>query len=183
MKAGGVMIIEWKQKENIMVLRWFDNKSVHILSTYIGLFPLEKAKRWDRKKKDYIKVQMPHAIAEYNKFMRGVDLCDMFLELYRIYFKSKKWYMRIFFYVLDLATINGWLLYRRTLNKKSKQHMSLCDFKLDIATGLLSSNKYAPKRGRPSQQDNPSKTPKKRKKLSIQQNLLNGMVVVTNQAV
>ena len=28
-----VMIIEWKQKENIMVLRWFNNKSVYILST------------------------------------------------------------------------------------------------------------------------------------------------------
>ena len=84
---------------------------------------------------------MPHAIAEYNKFMKGVHLCDMFLELYRIDFKSKKWYMRILFYVLDLATVNGWLLYRRTLNKKSKQHMSLCDFKLNIATWLLSSNK------------------------------------------
>ena len=80
---------------------------------------------------------MPHAIVEYNKFMRGVHLCDMFLELYRIDLKSKEWYMRIFFYVLDLATVNGWLLYRRTLNKKRKQHMSLCDFKLDIATRLF----------------------------------------------
>ena len=159
------MIIEWKQKENIMVRRWFDNKLVHILSTYIGLFLLEEAKRWDCKKKDCIKVQMPHAIAEYIKFMRGVNLCDVFLELYRIDFKSKKWYMRIFFYVLDFATLNGWLLYRRTLNKKSKQHMSLCDFKLDIATRLLSSNKYAPKRGRPSQQHNPPKTPKKKKEV------------------
>ena len=87
-------------KENIMVLKWFDNKSDHILLTYIGLFPLEEAKRWDRKKKDYIKVQMPHAIAEYNKFIRDVDLCDMFFELYRIDFKSKKWYMKIFSYVL-----------------------------------------------------------------------------------
>ena len=83
------MIIEWKQKENIMVLRWFDNKSVHILSTYIGLFPFEEANRRDRKEKDYIKVQMPHAIAEYNKFMRGVGLCDMFSKLYRIDFKIK----------------------------------------------------------------------------------------------
>ena len=63
---------------------------------------------------------MPHAIAEHNKFMRGVDFCDMFLELYGIDFKSKKWYVRIFFCVLDLATVNGWLLYRRTLNKKKQ---------------------------------------------------------------
>ena len=79
---------------------------------------------------------MPHAIAEYNKFMGGVDLCDMLLELYRIDFKSKKWYMRILFYVEDLATVNGWLLYHRTLNK-SKQYMSLCDFKLDITTWFV----------------------------------------------
>ena len=179
MKAGGVMIIKWKQKENYMVLRWFDNKSVHILSTYIGLFPLKEAKRWDRKEKDYIKVQMPHAIAEYNKFMRGVHLCDMFLELYRIDFKSKKWYMRIFFYVLNLA-LNARLLYRRTLNKKTKQHMSLCDFKLDIATRLLSSNKYTQKRGRPSQQDNP---PKKKKEIVYPAEFVRWVVVVTNQAV
>ena len=68
---------------------------------------------------------MPHAIAEYNKFMGAVDLCDMLLELYRIDFKSKKWYMRIFFYVLDLATVNSWLLYRRTLNKKTN---NICHF-------------------------------------------------------
>ena len=40
----------------------------------LWLFLLEEAKRWVRKKKDYIKVQMPHAIAEYSKFMRGLDL-------------------------------------------------------------------------------------------------------------
>ena len=108
-------------------------------------------------RKNYIKVQRSHAIAECNKFMRGVDRCDMFLELYRINFKSKKWYIRIFFYVLDHAIVNGWLLYRRMLNKKIKQHMSLCDFKLDIATRLLFSNKYTPKRGTPIQQENPLK--------------------------
>ena len=104
---------------------------------------------------------MSNAIAKCSKFIEGVDRCDMFLELYRINFKSKKWYIRIFFYVLDHAIVNGWLLYRRTLNKKSKQHMSLCDFKLDIATRLLSSNKYTPKRGTPIQQDN---LPKKKRK-------------------
>ena len=31
-------------KENIMVLKWFDNRSIHILSTYIGLFHLKKQK-------------------------------------------------------------------------------------------------------------------------------------------
>ena len=73
---------------------------------------------------------MPRAIAECNKFMRGVHLCDMFLELYRIDFKSKKWYMRIFFYVLDFATANGWLLYRR------KKANNICHFVISNLTLL-----------------------------------------------
>ena len=76
--------------ENILALKWFDNKSVHLLTTYAGVYPISEAKRWDSKQKDYIKIPMPHSIAEYNKFMGGVDLCDMLLELYRINFKSKK---------------------------------------------------------------------------------------------
>ena len=39
--------------------------------------------------------------------------------------------------------------------------MSLCDVLLGIATWLLSRNKYTPKRGRPSKQDNPSKNRRK----------------------
>ena len=87
-----------------------------------------------------------------------------------------------FFFVLDLATVNLWLLYRRTLNKKSKQHMSLCDFILDIATRLLSSNNMLQKGEDPVNKTTLPKLPKK-KKLSIQQNLLDEMIVVTNQAV
>ena len=57
---------------------------------------------------------MSHAIAEYHKFMRGVDLCDMFLELYRIDFKSKKWYMRISFmyWILRQSMVGCYIVVR-----------------------------------------------------------------------
>ena len=51
-KGRGSCDYRVETKENVMVLKWFDNKSVHILSTYTGLFPLQEAKRWGHKKKD-----------------------------------------------------------------------------------------------------------------------------------
>jgi len=38
--------------------------------------------------KKFIEVQRPQVVEEYNKFMGGVDLADMFLELYRIDIRS-----------------------------------------------------------------------------------------------
>lgn len=52
-------------------------------------------------------------ILEYNSFMGGgVDLSDTLCALYRISFKSHKWYTPIFAYLLDVALINAWLLYK-----------------------------------------------------------------------
>ncbi|KAK2718985.1 hypothetical protein QYM36_006112 [Artemia franciscana] len=91
----------------------------------------------------------PNAIVEYNRFMGGVDLADMLLELYRIDFKSRsKWYMRIFFFLFDLSVVNGWLLYRRCL-AAGRKPMNLLQFKTDVARALLSGASLAtPKRAK-----------------------------------
>jgi hypothetical protein len=43
--------------------------------------------------------------------MGGVDLLDSLLGLYRIHIRSKKWYHRLFFHMLDVIICNAWLLY------------------------------------------------------------------------
>lgn len=97
-----------------------------------------------------MEVKRPHCVKEYNRFMGGVDLADMLIELYRIDFKSRnKWYMRIFFFLFDLSIVNGWILYRRCLPTGQKP-MNLLQFKTDVARALLSGASSAtPKRGRP----------------------------------
>lgn len=44
--------------------------------------------------------------------MCGVDLLDSHLGRYKIKLKSKKWYMRIYYHLLDLTVCNSWLLYK-----------------------------------------------------------------------
>ena len=70
--------------------------------------------------------------------MGGVDLSDMLLELYRINFKSKKWYMHIFYYLLDLSVVNAWLLYHRMMSQSTSNNiLHLCNFKEEISDGLI----------------------------------------------
>jgi len=101
-----------------VVTKWFDNKSVCIASSFVGAEPSDNCKRWDRTSKKYVDVVRPLCIAEYNKFMGGVDLSDMLIELYRIDIRGKKWYMRLFYYFLDLSVVNAWLLYRRHMGQQ-----------------------------------------------------------------
>lgn len=149
-EGRGALDFSIEQRTDSVVVKWFDNKSVHLLSNYAGVDPIDTCDRWDRKLGRRLQVQRPFAVKEYNKFMGGVDLCDMLIELYRINFKSNKWYMRIFFYLLDMCVVNAWLLHRRVkATENDKKPLSLLEFKEDVASGLISSNLTC-KRGRPS---------------------------------
>lgn len=60
--------------------------------------------------------------------MGGVDLMDRMIAHYPHGFKSKKWYFRVFFHLLNMSIVNSWILYRKTYN-----NMPLVTFKAHIA--------------------------------------------------
>ncbi|MGH0165991.1 UNVERIFIED_CONTAM: hypothetical protein FKN15_049846 [Acipenser sinensis] len=93
------------------VVKWYDNRSVTLLSDYTGAHPVTEVDRWDRKRKMITKVPCPAVVKEYNKNMGGVDLLDSLIALYRNKIKSKKWYHRLVFHFLDLIIVTTWLLY------------------------------------------------------------------------
>jgi len=71
------------------VVRWYDNRAVTFLSTFVGAEALMTAKRWC---KDEMKqVSCPKVVDTYNKHMGGVDLLDSLTGLYRGRIRSKKW--------------------------------------------------------------------------------------------
>lgn len=142
---------------NITVLRWADNKLVHMISTFAGKDPTDVVRRWDRKTKSYIEVQRPQAVIQYNRFMGGVDLCDRMIAHYPHAIKNKKFYLRIVFHFMNVAIVNAWLLYR----KVKQNAMPLLEFKASVASTLLQLNGTARKRGRPSV----STTPTSKKKV------------------
>lgn len=128
----------------LSLVTWFDNKVVNILSTYVGCHPISTKRRYSKKDKKHIEITCPRAIDVYNYYMGGVDLLDSLLGLYRIQLRTKKWYKKIFFHMIDMCVVNAWILWRR----KSEQYMALFDFKLAIAEHLCKVGK-SKKRGRP----------------------------------
>lgn len=132
----------------VSAITWYDNKPVNMLSTYVGSKPTTRKRRYCKKDKRYIEINCPQAIEVYNKHMGGVDLLDSMLGLYRIHLRSKKWYKRIFFHMLDMCIVNAWLLCRR---KHKNEYMSLFIFKQAVSEHLCKSGKtICRKRGRPS---------------------------------
>lgn len=75
------------------------------------------------------------------------------LELYRIDFRVKRYYLRIVYHLLDMSLVNAWLLYRKhwTQLQKAGKPMTLLTFKSSVAHALLRSGpNKTKKRGRPS---------------------------------
>ena len=96
------------------------------------LEPAKTVRRYKTgKRRSTLRVKCPHLITVYNKNMGGVDRCDMLLALYRNAMKTKKWYKRIIFHLIDLCVVNAWTLFGGV------RKMSLHKFKLAVATGLI----------------------------------------------
>lgn len=139
----------------LRAVKWFDNRSVHLASTFSSAQPTSTVKRWDRNSKSFIEILCPQMVRLYNSFMGGVDALDATISYYRIHIRSKKWYHRLIFHFIDLVIVNCWLLYCRdceSLQIAKKCRMDLLEFRTQIAESLCKEGKdtTARKRGRPS---------------------------------
>jgi hypothetical protein len=147
----------------ISVVSWLDNKIVNLCSTYVGETPKSSVKRYNRRQKQYNDVSCPKAVQLYNRHMGGVDTLDSMLGYYRIKVRSKKWYLRVFFHMVDLVCVNAWILWRKS---NQEEYLPLLDFKLAIAEVLTrkGSQIFTPQtRGRPANVEQPP-LPKKAKR-------------------
>ena len=130
-----------------MAGKWVDNSVINILSNFVGVEPIRELERSCRKENLRKNIPCPQIVQQYNRSMGGVDLADMLLSLYRIPCKTKRWYQKIFWHLIDMAKINAWILYRRHFPQTGKPHKdqkSLLQFSL--------ANKVTPSssRGRPT---------------------------------
>lgn len=122
------------KKNNIMKYYLISQTGESCAKLYVCKEPMASVKRFMKKKKAKVDIPCPKAITIYNRYMGGVDL----LGFYRIKVRSKKWYHRIFFHMIDLVCVNSWLLWRRRMEQiGDKTYLSLLDFKLNLADILM----------------------------------------------
>ncbi|XP_070778935.1 piggyBac transposable element-derived protein 3-like [Enoplosus armatus] len=104
---------DYRSAEGLLAVKWFDNKCVSLLSSAAGITPLSSVKRWSKDANTKIAVPCPSLIPAYNQHMGGTDLSDMLVHMYKTPAKSRRWYLPLFGYILDLCISNAWLVYKR----------------------------------------------------------------------
>ena len=108
------------QADKVTTSAWIDRKVVMVMST--NCQPSSSGSVL-RKQKDVscVHVPCPESIISYNKFMGGVDRGDQLRGYYRCRSKSRKFYKYVFYFLLDMAITNAFIL--------MKNFTSSCPFK------------------------------------------------------
>ena len=121
----------------IVIAKWVDNKTVQVASNYVGNEPMRKIKWLDKKLN--AQVEVPSTIIQaYNTNMGRVDLVDMLIALYRIKGGTKRWYIKIFWHLINICTVNAWNLYCLNAFKMANQSSKSSHFyHFQLTWGML----------------------------------------------
>ncbi|XP_033823196.1 piggyBac transposable element-derived protein 2-like [Periophthalmus magnuspinnatus] len=137
----------------VSAVKWYDNRAVLLVSSYLGPEPTDSVRRWDKAKKDFTLVTRPNVVKVYNSLMGGVDFLDCLISKYRYPMKARRWYIYLFWHTVTTALVQAWLLYRRhcsALAMPKKDIMKHRNFQAALATALIMTNVLVAQRGRPT---------------------------------
>lgn len=125
------------RKGSTVVVTWRDKRPVHMLSTKHKGSTREMAfvnSRWPNRPQ----VLKPNVVIDYVKHMGGVDRSDHFVSSYQFMRRTKKWYRKMFFWLLEVAIINAYLLYKEVQTAAGKKPMTHHKFRKALVTSLVS---------------------------------------------
>lgn len=133
-------------------LVWKDNKCVPFINTISlpGTHTQVSRKGKDGQRQD---VSCPQTVKLYNQHMGGVDLADSRRKLYSCSRKSRRWWMRLFYFLVDVSVINS-----HVLTQESPQcfTITLKEYVLKLAEEMMAQHNSRKRRGRPSVDGPPS---------------------------
>ena len=120
---------------NKMACKWMDNRSVLLLSSALeGMNDILSVERREKDSKTNSWLPCPKFVKRYSSGMGGVDLMDQRTAAYRLDRKSSvRFYLRIFFDVMDIACVDSYLIY----NMKHSNKLSLLRYKIVVAKTLI----------------------------------------------
>ena len=127
-----------ENKKNIQygLVAWKDRNMVYMLTNNWATTKEGSCRR--RSANGIITLNRPDVIEQYNNFMGGVDLADMRrLHCNSTLMGQNRWWLKLFFYCLDVGSANALVLYREAMENNNK--MTIVEFKQKIVFGLVGS--------------------------------------------
>ena len=103
--------MRWKRTPPILNLQWLDKEVFSVLSTIENTNDHVPFKIGGKRRSRVIR--QPQAIASYIQVKRAVDHShETFVSTCHVLQKSRKWWKNLFFNLIDIAVINGYILFR-----------------------------------------------------------------------
>ena len=68
--------------------------------------------------------------------MLGVDKLDQMMSYYSFLHKTVKWWRKVFFWILEVATVNAYIIYKVLAEKRGERPMSHLAFRRKVILSL-----------------------------------------------
>lgn len=122
------------QKGPVTASAWRDNKVFIVMST--NSQPNETGNVLRRQRDgNRITLPCPKAVIDYNNYMGGVDRGDQLRGYYSCRSRSRKFYKYIFYFLLDSAITNAFILHTRYTASPTSKNVK--DFHVALAKSLI----------------------------------------------
>ena len=119
----------------LQILKWKDKRDVHICTS---IHNAEFGNTGKNDRNTGQPIRKPVAILDYDKYMGAVDRCDQMISYPAFKRRTLKWWKKVFFHLLMLATLNAYLLYSEFCRKKNRKPVLHRVFRRQVAKSLIS---------------------------------------------
>ena len=126
----------------LQVLKWKDKRDVHMCTTIHDASFVDVPRRVDRRTGEQI--QRPACIVDDDKYMGAVDRCDQMIAYPAFKRRTLKWWKKVFFHLLMMATLNAYLLYKEHCAKWRKKPVLHRVFRREVVKALVGETSCQP---------------------------------------
>lgn len=124
---------------------WRDgHRYVYFLSTAHDATLVEGMRRMRKREKKLDptgpprqKIVLPEIAVQYNQYMGGVDRFDQKMAYYGHRHRSRKWQMKVFYYFLEVAMVNSYVLYLKKQQIDGVKPLSHKRYRMEVIRKLL----------------------------------------------
>lgn len=123
------------ERKQAGLVAWKDSNMVYCITNDTSTVPTDDCRR--RGLGGIIIIKRPEVITLYNKYMGGVDVADMRrLHCNSTIMGQNRWWLKLFFYLLDAGTSNALVVYNEAMSDKQKAY-NIMDFKAKLVETLV----------------------------------------------
>ena len=126
-----------------MALQWRDKRVITVLSTKGSCNVVQVRTHHGQVK------EKPEIVQTYNENMLGVDKMDQLAAYYSFLRKSVKWWRKVLFWLLEVSTINSYVIYTSRLRQLGQHPLLHLQFRRSIVLSLVSHRLQLPRPPRP----------------------------------